>query len=125
MPQILIYVLCAAIAIVANILLGGAIADFKREWDKDKCILGLKKAAVIIAAGAGLYCIGILMPDLVIQSLNLNLADALKAIAYAVVAVYVAKDIDNLMSLLKLKSSDIKPQIQTKVNNDPTIEGQG
>ena len=33
MPQILTYLLCAVIAVGANIVLGSAIADFKNEWD--------------------------------------------------------------------------------------------
>lgn len=33
MPNIVIYILCAVIAVGANILLGSAIADFKKEFD--------------------------------------------------------------------------------------------
>ena len=110
MPQILVYLLCAVIAVGANIILGSAIADFKNEFDWDIAILGLKKAAAMILSGAGLYCIGILMPDLKIESLGLNLSDALTMIAYTIVVIYVGKDFDNLMNLLKLKTGDMKTQ---------------
>ena len=110
MPQILTYLLCAVIAVGANIILGSAIADFKNEWDWDIAILGLKKAAAVIISGAGLYYIGILMPDLRIESLNLNLSDALVMMAYTMVVIYVGKDVNNLISLLKLKTGDMKTQ---------------
>lgn len=110
MPQIIIYLICAAIAIGANILLGSAIADFEGEFDWAIAITGLKKAGAILVSGAGLYYIGVLMPDLVIESLGLNLSDALMMMAYSLVVVYVGKDIDNLLYLLKLKSDDIKTQ---------------
>ena len=110
MPQILTYLLCAVIAVGANIVLGSAIADFKNEWDWDIAILGLKKAGAVIVSGAGLYYIGILMPDLRIESLNLNLSDALVMMAYTMVVIYVGKDVNNLISLLKLKTSDMKTQ---------------
>lgn len=117
MPQILTYLLCAVIAVGANIVLGSAIADFKNEWDWDIAILGLKKAAAVIVSGAGLYYIGILMPDLRIESLNLNLSDALVMMAYTMVVIYVGKDVNNLISLLKLKTSDMKTQ-QERDSND-------
>ncbi len=110
MPQIVTYLICAVIAVGANILLGSAIADFKNEFDWGKAILGLKKAAAIILSGAGLYYIGVLMPDLKIQSLNLNLSDALVMMAYSMVVIYVGKDVANLMELLKLKTSEVKTQ---------------
>jgi len=110
MPQIIIYLLCTVIAVGANIILGSAIADFKNEFDWDIALLGLKKAAAIILSGAGLYCIGILMPDLTIESLNLNISDALTMIAYTMVVIYVGKDMDNLITLLKLKTGDMKTQ---------------
>ena len=110
MPQILTYLLCAVIAVGANIILGSAIADFKNEFDWDIAILGLKKAGAIILAGSGLYCIGILMPDLTIESLNLNISDALTMIAYTMVVIYVGKDFDNLLNLLKLKTGEMKTQ---------------
>ena len=116
MPKILVYVLCSIIAIGGNILLGSAIAEFENTFDKNIAILGLKKAGAILLAGAGLYYIGILMPDLVIESLGLNLTDAITTMAYSIVVFYVGKDIDNLMYLLKLKTSDlpISPQEEPK-----------
>lgn len=50
------------------------------------------------------------MPDLKIESLNLNLSDALVMMAYTMVVIYVGKDIDNLMTLLKLKTGDLATQ---------------
>lgn len=119
MPKILIYAICAIIAVGANILLGSAIADFKDEFDWDIAILGLKKAGAIIIAGAGLYYISLLVPDLKIESLNLNLADALVMLAYSMVVIYVGKDIDNLMTLLKLKTDDMT--IKEKDKTTPQI----
>ena len=110
MPKILIYVLCAVIAIGGNIILGSAIADFKNEFSKQVAILGLKKAIALLAVGAGLYYIGILMPDLKVEALGINLTDALTTMAYSLVVIYVGKDIDNLMTLLKLKTDDIITQ---------------
>lgn len=116
MPQILIYLISACIAIGANILLGSAIADFKNEFSKDIAILGIKKAAAVLFAGAGLYCIGILMPDLVIDSLGVNLTSALTTMAYSLVVVYVGKSVDNLLTLLKLKvdNKEISPQVEPR-----------
>ena len=110
MPKILIYVICAVIAIGGNIILGSAIADFQNEFDMNKAILGLKKAAAILVAGAGLYYVSILMPDLKIEALDVNLTTALITLAYSIVVIYVGKDFDNLMYLLKLKTDDIKTQ---------------
>jgi len=107
MPKVLIYALCALIAVGVNIVLGSAIADFKDEFDKEKAILGLKKAGAIVLAGAGLYCISILIPDIRIETMGLNLSDALVLIAYTVVAVYIGKDLDNLFILLKIKMDDV------------------
>jgi hypothetical protein len=107
MPQIIIYLISAAIAIGTNILLGSAIADFKDEFDKSIAILGLKKAGAILLAGGGLYYIGILMPDLVIDSLGVNLTDGLTTMAYSLVVIYVGKSIDNLLTLLKLKTDNL------------------
>ena len=47
------------------------------------------------------------MPDLTVEPLGLNLSDALTFMAYSLVVIYVAKDVDNLMNLLKLKTSDL------------------
>ena len=110
MPKIVIYVICAVIAIGGNIILGSAIADFQNEFDMNKAILGLKKAAAILVAGAGLYYVSILMPDLKIEALDVNLTTALITLAYSIVVIYVGKDFDNLMYLLKLKTDDIKTQ---------------
>jgi len=116
MPQIIIYVISAVIAIGANILLGSAIADFKNEFSKDIAILGFKKAAAILLAGTGLYYIGILMPDLKVESLGLNLTSALTTMAYSLVVIYVGKSIDNLLTLLKLKvdNKEISPQVEPR-----------
>lgn len=110
MPKIVIYVISAIIAIGGNIILGSAIADFKNEFSKQIAVLGLKKAGAILLVGAGLYYVGILMPDLKVEALGVNLTDAITTMAYSIVAIYVGKDVDNLMTLLKLKTEDIKTQ---------------
>lgn len=104
MPKIIIYLISALIAIGTNILLGSAIADFEDKFDKNIAIAGLKKAGAILLSGGGLYYIGILMPDLVIESLGVNLTDGLTTMAYSLVVIYVGKSIDNLLTLLKLKT---------------------
>lgn len=107
MPKIVIYVISAIVAIGANILLGSAIADFKNEFSKEVAIRGLKKAGAILLAGAGLYYISILMPDLKVEALGVNLSTALTTMAYSLVVIYVGKSIDNLMTLLKLKTEEL------------------
>lgn len=118
MPQIVVYVLCAIIAIGGNIVLGSAIADFKNEFDKNIAVLGLKKALAILLVGAGLYYISILMPDLKVEALDIDLSTALTTLAYSIVVIYVGKDFDNLLTLLKLKTDDIRTQQERGSYND-------
>lgn len=93
-------------AMVANFLLGTNLATLKEEFDKKKMLSGLLKiGGVMLGVGAMLGCAYLTKDIMVINinSQNVNLLDAMKAIFVAGITYYGAQDVSKLIKILNVK----------------------
>ena len=96
------------IALLVNILLGGAIASTKLEFDKHTFFQGVFKGASIYLAIGGLVLIAKLMPVIDVEGLGqLDILNALTIIVSTVLGVYITQDLQKLMEALKLKKPPV------------------
>lgn len=93
-------------AMVANFLLGTNLATLKDEFDKKKMISGLLKiGGIVLGVMAMLVCAYCTRDIMVINinSQNVNLLDAMKAIFVAGITYYGTQDISKLIKILNVK----------------------
>ena len=83
------------IAVMLNILLGWALADFKGSFDKAKLLLGVKKGVVIYLAIAIFSLLSIL-----ITFANIDLRGEMSVAVFTVAGAYLAQALLKLWKLL-------------------------
>lgn len=117
-------VLGLILAMGGNILLGGFLARFKKEFDKEKFTEGMLKALSILLGGIFMYICGYLNPDILVININdkaMNLIDAMKTIFIAGIALYGYKDLVKLKDIIgvKINESEVE-EIETnfEVNDE-------
>lgn len=93
-------------SMIANFLLGTNLATLKDEFDKKKMISGLLKiGGIILGVIAMLVCAYYTRDIMVINinSQNVNLLDAMKAIFVAGITYYGTQDVSKLIKILNVK----------------------
>lgn len=107
MTELLIYVVAIALAMVVNALLGIIEADHYGDFDKNVLIRSMKRYGVLLAATFGLMGIGMILPDFTFNfnGTEVTIEVAMKIIANAMLLIYVGKDIQNLVDVLKLNDA--------------------
>lgn len=92
----------------ANISLGIACADIKKEFNKETLLNGIKKALAVVAGLVMLYCAGTMcLPEFKLFELNgemLTIVDALGSIFYAAILLYGGEALIKLVKVFNLKS---------------------
>ena len=99
------------ILIVANILLGVAISNFKHTFDKEVFIRGVKKGALIYVSVAMIVAVGYILPELSvnINGTELTLFDAIIATLWAVSLLYAKEVIEKFIKVWNLKANEVSP----------------
>lgn len=93
-------------SMIANFLLGTNLATLKDEFDKKKMISGLLKiGGIVLGVIAMLVCAYYTRDIMVINinSQNVNLLDAMKAIFVAGITYYGTQDVSKLIKILNVK----------------------
>lgn len=93
-------------SMIANFLLGTNLATLKDEFDKRKMISGLLKiGGIVLGVIAMLICAYYTRDIMVINinSQNVNLLDAMKAIFVAGITYYGTQDVSKLIKILNVK----------------------
>lgn len=89
------------IAVILNILLGWALADFKGSYDKDKLTLGIKKGMVIYLA-IGVFS----LLSLLITFADIDLRGEMSVAVFTVAGAYLAQALLKLWYLLGYKKPE-------------------
>ena len=99
------------ILIVANIMLGVAISDFKHTFDKEVFIRGVKKGALIYVSVALIVAVGYILPELSVNvnGAELTLFDAIIATLWAVALLYSKEVIEKFIKVWNLKANEVSP----------------
>ena len=99
------------ILIVANIILGVAISDFKHTFDKEVFIRGVKKGALIYVSVALIVAVGYILPELSVNvnGAELTLFDAITATLWAVALLYAKEVIEKFIKVWNLKANEVSP----------------
>ena len=99
------------ILIVANIMLGVAISDFKHTFDKGVFIRGVKKGALIYVSVALIVTVGYILPELSVNvnGAELTLFDAIIATLWAVALLYSKEVIEKFIKVWNLKANEVSP----------------
>ena len=99
------------ILIVANIMLGVAISDFKHTFDKEVFIRGVKKGALIYVSVALIVAVGYILPELSVNvnGAELTLFDAITATLWAVALLYSKEVIEKFIKVWNLKANEVSP----------------
>ena len=99
------------ILIVANIILGVAISDFKHTFDKEVFIRGVKKGALIYVSVALIVAVGYILPELSVNvnGAELTLFDAIIATLWAVALLYSKEVIEKFIKVWNLKANEVSP----------------
>ena len=97
------------ILIVANIILGVAISDFKHTFDKEVFIRGVKKGALIYVSVALIVAVGYILPELSVNvnGAELTLFDAITATLWAVALLYAKEVIEKFIKVWQLKANEV------------------
>lgn len=93
-------------SMVANFLLGTNLATLKDEFDKKKMISGLLKIGGIVLGVIAMLICAYYTRDIMminINSQNVNLLDAMKAIFVAGITYYGTQDVSKLIKILNVK----------------------
>lgn len=93
-------------SMVANFLLGTNLATLKNEFDKKKMTSGLLKIGGIVLGVVAMLVCAYFTKDIMvinINSQNVNLLDAMKAIFIAGITYYGTQDISKLIKILNVK----------------------
>ena len=93
--------------IIINILLGSMDTLLQKKFDKDKCIMGCIKGAIITASFVGVYFIGTLIPDVMIDinGQEITILMAVNLIVVSGLAWYAKEVLIKLASFVKAKFS--------------------
>lgn len=99
------------ILIVANIMLGVAISDFKHTFDKEVFIRGVKKGALIYVSVALIVAVGYILPELSVNvnGTELTLFSAITATLWAVALLYSKEVIEKFIKVWQLKANEVSP----------------
>lgn len=99
------------ILIVANIMLGVAISDFKHTFDKEVFIRGVKKGALIYVSVALIVTVGYILPELSVNvnGSELTLFSAITATLWAVALLYAKEVIEKFIKVWQLKANEVSP----------------
>lgn len=84
-----------------NILLGRAIANFKKEFDKEVFILGIKKGAAVYFTIAVLSCLAQF-----VKVAEIQLISTMALIVYSVMLSYLKQVIDKMQTVLGYKKGN-------------------
>lgn len=91
---------------VANFFLGTNLAKLKNNFDKKKMTSGLLKIGGIVLGIVSMLVCAYSTQDIIvanINSQNMNLLDAMKAIIISIITYYGAQDITKLVNIFKVK----------------------
>ena len=99
------------ILIVANIMLGVAISDFKHTFDKEVFIRGVKKGALIYVSVALIVTVGYILPELSVNvnGTELTLFSAITTTLWAVALLYSKEVIEKFIKVWNLKANEVSP----------------
>ena len=105
--------------ILANVLLGSAIAEMKFEFKKEVFIAGVLKHVSIILGIVLIYIAGLCVPNLqliLVDERSLTLIELLDVGFVSALAVYAGKVAKNLFSLFSISANsvlEVNPNIFT------------
>ena len=110
----------------ANISLGIACADIKKEFCKTTLLNGIKKSVAVVIAlvmlySAGVYC----LPDFKLFEVNgelLTIVDALVAIFYAAIMLYGGDALGKLVKAFNLKSNVKEPEVALTIPEETAFD---
>lgn len=110
----------------ANISLGVANADIKKEFDKETLVNGIKKAIAVVVALVMLYCAGVYcLPEVKLFEFNgelLTIVDALEAIFYAAIVLYGGEALVKVLKVFNLKSKVQEPEVVATIPEETAFE---
>lgn len=99
------------LTIVANILIGAAMADInvRDHFDKNKLLKGLLKGTLVYSGVLIYALVSYLMKDLTINfsGEELSLVDAMYVVIMATIVKYAKDGIEKLVEIMKYKEEDI------------------
>lgn len=93
---------------LANILLGATLAEFKKEFRKETFFNGIFKAGCIILGCLLMYACAFLNQDILVASINgsdVNLLEGMNVIFIAGIILYSVKDLKKLAEILNIKTN--------------------
>lgn len=110
----------------ANISLGVASADIKKEFDKETLVNGIKKAIAVVIALVMLYSAGTMcLPEVKLFEFNgelLTIVDALESIFYVAIVWYGSEALFKVAKVLNLKSKIQEPEIVATIPEETAFE---
>lgn len=110
-------------AMLANILLGGSLALFKKEFSWKKLFSGVFKASCIALGCFLMYVVSFYNSDIFVANINgtnVNLISGMKAIFVAGIILYGYQDLNKLQKIIKTDISidNVKEDEITVIERD-------
>jgi hypothetical protein len=110
----------------ANIGLGVANADIKKEFDKTTLANGIKKATAVAISLVMLYCAGVYcLPEIRLIEINgemLTIVDGLGAIFYAAIGLYGGEALGKVLKVFNLKSKIQEPEVALTIPEETAFD---